>query len=207
MAAPWESRRSISPPGASAASSTESGPGPAAPSRRFVSPPCATGVSVQVPSLRSEVPTRAARVLAAPSASGAAISRREMPVAPFGCSAAGPDGRREERGVRSSIRKGRTRPSWRIRATRHRISAAYYPPSRPASAIRQVFGHTLARIAAGRSTMALSSHSPQHRRKKPAPRGEHHIRPTVRWCTFRGTTSGRVCAATPKFALRSASGG
>ena len=58
-----------------------------------------------------------------------------MPVAPFGCSAAGPPGTRISRGVRSSIRNGNSLPSWRNLAERQRSHAV----RKPASAIVGTF--------------------------------------------------------------------
>lgn len=101
---------------------------------RFLVASGATDESTQAPSRRDPSPIRAAS------------SRRQMPVAPLGCSAASPPGTRVERGVTSSIRKGRSLPRWRMRATRHRISipsGSRRPPSvgpstpRPSSSSRR----------------------------------------------------------------------
>ena len=96
------------------------------------------GESTQAPSrteapVSSVAPTSAAREPAAFSVSGVEIPSLDTPVAPLGCLAAAPPGTRSPRGVRSSIRKGNSLPSWRILALRQLISTPSRTPTPPSS--------------------------------------------------------------------------
>ena len=132
MPTPWARTGSNSReiPGSSHTSSTAEGPGvvvPAPWAGEITQAPSRTEASVS-----SVAPTSAAREPAAFSASGVEIPSLDTPVAPLGCLAAAPPGTRSPRGVRSSIRKGNSLPSWRILALRQLISApsgSRRPPS------------------------------------------------------------------------------
>ena len=117
-------------PGSSHTSSTAEGP-------CVVVPEPWAGESTQAPSrteasVSSVAPTSAAREPAAFSASGVEIPSLDTPVAPLGCLAAATARDTQPAGVRSSIRKGNSLPSWRILALRQLISApsgSRRPPS------------------------------------------------------------------------------